>query len=104
MTTPAWTVKLGLGTANGSALVQPSATEYQQQLVTFTLFAGFSSPMDAPANFGTVVTSWGTLTSWALFDNAGNQMCPAKLLSAPINGSVGLNVTVMAGGIVVALA
>jgi hypothetical protein len=104
MTQPAWTVNLGLGTASGSALVQPSAAEYAQQPVTFTTFAGFLSAMDQAANFGTVVTSWGTLTSWAIFDNAGNQMCPAKPLTTPIGGAVGLNVTVMAGGIAVTLA
>jgi hypothetical protein len=50
------------------------------------------------------VTSWRTLTDWAIFDNTGNQMYPAKPLSTPINGAAGLNVSVMAGSIVVTLA
>jgi hypothetical protein len=104
MTTPAWTVRLGLGVASGTALTEPTAAEYAQQPVTFTTFPNFTSPMDQAATFGTVVTSWGTLTSWAIFDSAGNQMCPAKTLTAPIDGSVGQIVTVLAGAIEVALA
>jgi hypothetical protein len=104
MTTPAWTVNLGLGTASGTALVEPTAAEYARQPVTFTAFPSFTSPMDQAANFGATVTSWGTLTSWAIFDAAGNQMCPVKPLSASINGAPGQTVSVMAGGIVVTLA
>jgi hypothetical protein len=92
------TAELGLGTIVNGAFTEPTAAEYARQTVTFTNFPSASGTLDAAAQFGTVVTSWGTLTSFCLFDEAGNQVI-VDSLSSPINADVGQNVTVFAGAI-----
>jgi len=92
------TAQLGLGTLVDGVFAEPTAAEYARQAVTFTNFPSSSGTLDAAAQFGTVVASWGTLTSFCLFDAAGNQVIVDSLAS-PINSDIGQNVTVFAGAI-----
>jgi hypothetical protein len=89
---------LGLGTLSGLTLVEPLAAEYMRQPMTFTSFPGSVGSNDSAANFGLVITPWGMLTAWALFDGGGNQVIGGAL-STPINAAPGQIVTVMAGSI-----
>ena len=103
MTTPFLAGNLGLGTLSGLTLVEPTAAEYQRQAVTFATFSSFTGSNASAANFGVVVTSWGTLASWGLFDSAGNLVL-AGPLSSSIPGAPGDTVSVMAGAITITFA
>jgi hypothetical protein len=103
MTTPFLAGNLGLGTLSGLTLVEPTAAEYARQPVTFTRFPAGTGLLDAAADFGTTVTSWGTLSAWGLFDAAGNQVL-AGPMTTPINGAAGQYVSVMLGAISIAFA
>jgi hypothetical protein len=95
---------LGLGVLSGVTLVEPTAAEYQRQYpFTFSTFPGGTGVNDSAASFGMVVSNWGTLTSWGLFDDAGNQVLCGDLVNA-ISGAPGQMVTVLAGQIPLAFA